>query len=71
LGEVRLEGPGKRAGGSGFEHDEVAPALKWNERKSRFVDPATETKSSATRVLAWSTAVWYSKIRTPCARSAA
>ena len=35
------------------------------ERKSKFVEPMTENRPSATSVLACSPAAWYSKIRTP------
>ena len=45
-------------------------ALKTKERKSRFVEPTTETRPSATRVLAWRMAAWYSKICTPRSSSA-
>src|SRR6185295_9094025 len=45
-------------------------ALNRKERKSRFVEPTTETRPSATRVLEWRMAAWYSKIRTPPSSSA-
>ena len=46
-------------------------ALKWNDRKSRLLDPVKLRKSSATAVFACRTARWYSKTRTPLSSSAA